>query len=348
MPLGRRLTAGEQSFLLGARKSDEGRQRSLRHIQQLLEAGTGQKRSLKVIRAFLNDPSAYGSKAKNAGRKPKFSDRVRRAVVKEALDNPARGARGVASIISSEVRSISKSTVHTILRSNKFVALVRVKPKPSLTPGHKEARLAWAEIMLKDATPFKQVIWTDEKRFNLDGPDYYNFYWHDLRRQAPQRVSRRFGGGGIMFWAAFSGSGIRVIAKVDGTLDACKYQQLLSDSLLPKLPKRAQARNQLIFQQDNASPHAAKSTQTYLQQHFQQIMKWPARSPDLNPVENVWGWMVHQLYSGNRQYSSLQELEDAVLQCWRNLDEGMLLNLVMSMPDRAVAVLRAGGDGIGF
>jgi hypothetical protein len=159
------------------------------------------------------------------------------------------------------------------------------------------------------------VIWTDEKCFNLDGSDYFSFYWHDLRKQQPQRVARQFGGGGVMVWAAFSGTGIRCIAKVDGTLNAGKYQQLLSSTLLPQLPKKLQARRKLILQQDNASPHSARSTKEYLQRHFSHVMDWPSRSLDLNPVENVWGCMAQQLYSGNRQYKSVLELEAAVFDC---------------------------------
>ncbi|GFX53377.1 DDE_3 domain-containing protein [Trichonephila clavipes] len=39
-----------------------------------------------------------------------------------------------------------------------------------------------------------------------------------------------------------------------------------------------------IFQQDNARPHTARIAQDFLR-HFQTIA-WPARSPDLSPVEH--------------------------------------------------------------
>src|SRR6185437_2649035 len=46
-----------------------------------------------------------------------------------------------------------------------------------------------------------------------------------------------------------------------------------------------------IFQQDNAPSHKAKITKETLQRLGIQTFRWPANSPDLNPIENVWHWM---------------------------------------------------------
>ena len=160
------------------------------------------------------------------------------------------------------------------------MAVVKARARPALKPHNKQERCSWATDILQQQVNLRNVLWTDEKKFNLDGPDFYGHFWHDLRKEITQRQSRRFGGGGIMFWGAFSGSGIRILAKVDGTLDANKYQQLLQQQLIPALPRRRQQRQALIFQQDNAPPHSARSTLQYLDGIFQHVMKWPALSPD--------------------------------------------------------------------
>ncbi|GFT51383.1 transposable element Tcb2 transposase [Trichonephila clavipes] len=61
-----------------------------------------------------------------------------------------------------------------------------------------------------------------------------------------------------------------------------------------------------IFQQDNARPHTARVAQDFLR-HFQ-ILPWPARSPDLSPVEHVWDQLKRQMPSCH----SAHDLELAV------------------------------------
>lgn len=51
--------------------------------------------------------------------------------------------------------------------------------------------MAWAD-------QWKRVIFSDEKKVNLDGPDGLNYYWHDLRNEKEIKMSRNFGGGAVM------------------------------------------------------------------------------------------------------------------------------------------------------
>ena len=51
------------------------------------------------------------------------------------------------------------------------------------------------------------VIWSDEKKFNLDGPGGFSYYRHDLRKEEEIFSIRRQGGSSVMIWASFDWTG---------------------------------------------------------------------------------------------------------------------------------------------
>ncbi|GFS84009.1 transposable element Tcb2 transposase [Trichonephila clavipes] len=92
-----------------------------------------------------------------------------------------------------------------------------------------------------------------------------------------------------------------------------------------------------IFQQDNARRHTARVAQDFLR-HFQ-TLPWPARSPDLSPVELVWDQLKRQMPLGH----SVHDLELVVQDLWAHLPQDNIRCLINSMPDRVTACVAAGG-----
>ncbi|GFX36951.1 transposable element Tc1 transposase [Trichonephila clavipes] len=92
-----------------------------------------------------------------------------------------------------------------------------------------------------------------------------------------------------------------------------------------------------IFRQDNARPHTARVAQDFLR-HFQ-TLPWPARSPDLSPVEHVWDQLKRQIPSCH----SVHDLELAVQDLWAHLPQDNIRCLINSMPDRVAACIAARG-----
>jgi hypothetical protein len=76
------------------------------------------------------------------------------------------------------------------------------------------------------------VMFSDEKRWNLDGPDGFQYYWHDLRKE-PQYLSKRaFGGGSTMTWAGIGSNSKTEIAFLDTSMDSQCYIDTLDEYLL--------------------------------------------------------------------------------------------------------------------
>ena len=61
---------------------------------------------------------------------------------------------------------------------------------------------------------WRNVIFYDEKKLNLDGFDGFGHYWHDLRKDPRFKFSRNFDDESIIFWAGFLARGKAMVAKI--------------------------------------------------------------------------------------------------------------------------------------
>jgi hypothetical protein len=70
-------------------------------------------------------------------------------------------------------------------------------------------------------------------------------------------------------------------------------------------------------------------------------LNWPAQSPDLNPIENLW-FILDQLCK-NRKPANEEELFDRLKEEWESLPMGMMKNLAESVPRRLQAAIDTKG-----
>ncbi|KAK1884253.1 Outer dense fiber protein 2 [Dissostichus eleginoides] len=64
-----------------------------------------------------------------------------------------------------------------------------------------------------------------------------------------------------------------------------------------------------------------------------------ACSPDLNPIENVWGWMAGEVYNNKRQFQTVDALCEAILITWSNVPTSLMETLASSMPKHIFEVI---------
>jgi len=223
---------------------------------------------------------------------------------------------------------------------------MKLKCKPVLTMAHKQARLQFARNHMASREFWRTVVFSDEKKFNLDGPDGIHQYWHDLRKQ-PHILSKRVhGGGSVMVWAAFNYSCQSEIVFISGRMNSAAYQDMLQTNLLPfaqHIPTES-----WVYQQDNASIHRSASTLQWLESKNVNLLDWPSRSPDINPIENLWGLLVRKVYKNGTQFETSDSLKVAITAAWAEITIEDRKALIESMEQRIFDVIQNRGGSITY
>lgn len=190
-------------------------------------------------------------------------------------------------------------------------------------------------------TEWTNIIFSDEKRFNLDGPDGYCYYWHDIRKEEKVFLSRQQGGGGLSVWAAMGYNGTTELVITNPRMNSYDYVDILSMQL-PVYGNLIGGDN-FWFQQDNCSFHTSKVTRKYFKDNNIRLFQWPSRSPDLSPIENVWGILVRYVYGGGRQFNTITDLKQTLIEEWEKIPIETFQKLIDSMPNRIFEVIQKNG-----
>ncbi|UYV82328.1 hypothetical protein LAZ67_21001723 [Cordylochernes scorpioides] len=185
------------------------------------------------------------------------------------------------------------------------------------------------------------VLFSDESRFSLNTDSRRVFIWREPEtRYHPSNIREidGFRGGSLLVWAGIS-SNRRTPLHIfsGGTLTAQRYRDEILEPYLR--PYKDQIGHNLILMDDNARPHRARLVNEYLQSENIRRMDWPARSPDLNPIEHVWDALGRRIGARHPSPRTLVELRTALLEEWGLLPLDLLQSLVNSMRARCETLI---------
>ncbi|KAG3179563.1 hypothetical protein PC128_g15879 [Phytophthora cactorum] len=180
------------------------------------------------------------------------------------LRKAAKGDHSARQLKNELSLSASVRTIQRVLAGVDWLIYTKMDNALSLSAEDKKAReeWAWARIFNTDAAgPWDSIVFSDEKKWNLYGPDGFQNYWRDIRRPPRQTKRRQAGGGSVMVWAGFSTAGKTKLAVLHGKQNSDDYVYTVSEYLLPFA--HLHYGTDYVYQQDGVSIHRSKRTMEF-------------------------------------------------------------------------------------
>jgi len=140
----------------------------------------------------------------------------------------------------------------------------------------------------------------------------------------------------VSLWGCFCARGVGQAEIFIDAFDAARYVDILQHNLI-QTALHFYPRETWWFQQDNAPQHTSRLAHRWFHNHGVNLIDFPPYSPDLNPIENLWGILKARVES--RLARTTNEVERVLKEEWEALDKQLLTSLAHSMPTRCAAVV---------
>lgn len=314
--------------------------KSLREIAQII--GRTHSTVQKIIKKYNTTGNIENTP--RTGRPKKLTYRDERSVLRMVREQPRTSAPQIAAQVEKETgKHVSSECIRRTLRKRGYNGRVpRKKPLVSTTNRVKREQFA-KEHLKKNMVFWKRCMFTDESKFTIFTSDGRGKVWRkpckalDLQNTIP---TVKHGGGAVMVWGSMAVTGVGSLVFIDTIMNKQVYLNILKGHLKDDAAK-LQLGNQWIFQQDQDPKHTSHLVREWLLYNVPRQLHSPPQSPDLNPIEHVWGYLKKQIQK--RTVTTRDSLKRVLQEEWAKIPTTFTNTLVVSMPRRVAAVLEAKG-----
>lgn len=284
--------------------------------------------------------------AKRPGKPPKLTPKGERRLLRVAA-NDTRANLAYLAIPSKSGQKLSRTTVRKTLKKH-GKARRRTRKKPYLSGKYKRARVRFGRD--NKYTQWYLICWSDESTFEIG---YDGRSWWITRapgeEHLPKNLKPTFKSGrtSVGVWDCFMGTelGPLIILPKGARMNQTRYtEEVLKPHFVPFYKRMVRKYGKgVIIQEDGAKYHFAKIPTAYKTLHKVKLFPWPAQSPDLSPIENLWKQLKDAISARRHRIRTIEEMEYALRQEWDKIRKETLAALVESMPRRIAQMLKNKG-----
>ena len=295
-----------------------------------------------ILRKWKNENTVQNKP--RLGRPKARSDANERWLVRQVKKEPKTNASILAKSTKECLQiDVTPQTIRNYLKNNNYRGRT-ARRKPYISKKNRIVRLNFTKSFVNQPEEFwNNVIFADESKFNLFGCDGKIIVYRKPNTELDERhtvATVKHGGGGIMVWGCMAANGVGKIEPIHQIMDHIGYINILKRNLRSSTTTLGLDGN-FHFWQDNDPKHSAQNTKLWLLYNCPKVIKTPAQSPDLNPIENLWSHLERKIRQ--REFSNKNQMQKILLEEWNKIDPALTKKLVKSMPKRLKEVIRRKG-----
>jgi len=296
-----------------------------------------------TVHKWINRGSSDGPPvdAPRKGRPRRVKPHHKGKIVAMMKGKERTSVRKVAAVLEGKnVLTVSRETVRKVAHEAGLEPLGR-PAKPLQKKGNKLKRRKFCQRYR--ATDWSSVLFVDEATFMCyatPNKSHDVVWWPCGTTRKPYPTVAH--GAKVHVFGGFSASGMRVLHLFTERFTAKKYVEILDAELKPAIARDGQPS---LYLSDNSPIHKAKVAQAWLRANIPQYIPpkhWPGYSPDLNPIENAWARLKHEVAMS--QPTNDTSLREAIENAWNSMmTPSYCTELAESMNQRITACVAANG-----